>query len=52
VQRFASELIEYFKGNHASVLEAIRSTGALPDGDEMDKGLTSFLEAFDTGKVA
>jgi F-type H+-transporting ATPase subunit alpha len=51
VQRFATELIEYFKGNHAAVLEAIRTKGALPDGDELDRGLTSFLEGFDTGKV-
>jgi F-type H+-transporting ATPase subunit alpha len=51
VQRFATELIEYFKGNHASVLDAIRTKGALPDGDELDKGLTSFVEGFDTGKV-
>jgi F-type H+-transporting ATPase subunit alpha len=51
VQRFATELIEYFKGNHASVLDAIRTKGALPDGDELDKGLASFLEGFDTGKV-
>jgi F-type H+/Na+-transporting ATPase subunit alpha len=51
VQRFATELIEYFKGNHASVLETIRTKGALPDGDELDRGLTSFLEGFDTGKV-
>ncbi|HEY3845452.1 MAG TPA: F0F1 ATP synthase subunit alpha [Acidimicrobiales bacterium] len=51
VQRFATELIEYFKGNHAAVLDAIGSTGALPDGDELDQGLTSFLEGFDTGKV-
>ncbi len=51
VQRFAGELIEYFKGNHPGVLEAIRTNGALPDGDELDKGLTSFVEGFDTGKV-
>jgi len=51
VQRFATELIEYFKGNHAAVLDAIRTKGALPDGDELDRGLTSFLEGFDTGKV-
>jgi F-type H+-transporting ATPase subunit alpha len=51
VQRFATELIEYFKGNHASVLESIRTKGALPDGDELDRGLTSFVEGFDTGKV-
>ena len=51
VQRFETELVEYFKGNHPGVLEAIRTTGALPDGDELDKGLASFLEGFDTGKV-
>jgi F-type H+-transporting ATPase subunit alpha len=51
VQRFATELIEYFKGNHATVLDDIRNKGALPDGDELDRGLTSFLEGFDTGKV-
>jgi F-type H+-transporting ATPase subunit alpha len=51
VQRFATELIEYFKGNHADVLEAVREKGALPDGDELDRGLTSFVEGFDTGKV-
>ena len=39
VQRFETELIEYFKGNHPIVLETIRTTGALPDGDELDKGL-------------
>ena len=51
MRRFESELIEYFKANHAGVLEAIRSTGALPEGDELDRGLTKFLEGFDTGKV-
>jgi F-type H+-transporting ATPase subunit alpha len=51
VQRFATELIEYFKGNVPGVLDTIRTTGALPDGDELDKGLTAFLEGFDTGKV-
>jgi F-type H+-transporting ATPase subunit alpha len=51
VQRFATELIEYFKGNVPGVLDTIRTTGALPEGDELDKGLTAFLEGFDTGKV-
>ena len=51
VQRFATELVEYFKGNHPSVFETIRTKGALPDGDELDRGLTSFVEGFDTGKV-
>jgi F-type H+-transporting ATPase subunit alpha len=51
VQRFAAELIEYFKGNHATVLDDIRTKGALPDGDELDRGLAAFVEGFDTGKV-
>src|SRR5580658_6700079 len=51
VQRFATELIEYFKANHPAVLEAIRTTGQLADTDALDKGLASFLEGFDTGKV-
>jgi hypothetical protein len=33
------------------VFETIRTTGAMPDDDEIDKGLTTFLEGFDTGKV-
>ncbi len=51
VQRFGNELIEYFKGNQPEVLEHIRTTGTMPDGDALDKGLTSFLDGFDTGKV-
>ena len=51
VQRFGQELIEYFKGNHAGVLETIRSTGAMPEGDEIDKGLQAFVDGFDTGKA-
>ena len=44
-------MVEYFQGNYAGVLETIRTKGALPDGDELDKGLAAFLEGFDTGKV-
>jgi F-type H+-transporting ATPase subunit alpha len=51
VRRFALELKEYFKGNHPAVLESIRSKGALPDGDELEQGLRSFVDGFDTGKV-
>ncbi len=51
VQRFGNELIEYFKANQPSVLETIRDTGALGDEGELEKGLKSFLDGFDTGKV-
>ena len=39
------------QGNHPDVLEHIRTTGGMPDADTLDKGLTTFLEGFDTGKV-
>jgi F-type H+-transporting ATPase subunit alpha len=51
VRRFEMELIEFLKANHASVLDTIRSTGALPEEGEIDKALGAFLETFDTGKV-
>jgi F-type H+-transporting ATPase subunit alpha len=51
VQRYETELIEYLKANHASVLDDIRSTGALPDEGLIDKALSAFKETFDTGKV-
>ena len=51
VRRFSVEVVEYFRANHPAVLEAVRTTGNLPGGDEIDKGLTTFLEGFDTGKV-
>ena len=51
VQRFATEVVEYFKGNQPDVLEHIRTTGGMPDTDALDKGLKTFLEGFDTGKV-
>jgi F-type H+-transporting ATPase subunit alpha len=51
VRRFSVEVVEYFRANHPAVLEAVRTTGNLPGDDEIDKGLTTFLEGFDTGKV-
>jgi F-type H+-transporting ATPase subunit alpha len=50
VQRFGVEMIEYFRANHPSVLETIRTTGALGDESEIETGLKSFLDSFDTGK--
>src|SRR5277367_1768571 len=50
-RRFSVEVVEYFRANHPAGLESVRTTGNLPSGDELDKGLTTFLEGFDTGKV-
>jgi len=51
VRRFELELRENFRGNHAELLEEIRTTGKLPDEAEMDKAIQAFLDAFDTGEV-
>jgi F-type H+/Na+-transporting ATPase subunit alpha len=52
VRRFESELRAYFKANHAELLEHIRTSGNLPEGDALDKALQAFLDGFDTGSVA
>ena len=52
VRRFETELREHFRANHADLLTQIRTTGALPDTDRIDKGLQSFLDAFDVGTGA
>ena len=47
IGRFERELREYFKARHASVLDAIADTGGLPEGDEMEAGITAFKETFE-----
>jgi len=52
VQRYEREVREHFQANHADLLETIRTTGALPEGDALDRALRSFTDAFDTGEDA
>ena len=52
VQRFEAELRNFFKANHADLLEQIRTTGALPDTDKMDGAMRTFVEGFDTSESA
>jgi F-type H+-transporting ATPase subunit alpha len=51
VQRFESELRGFFRANHADILDGIRSTGKLPEGEILATALKSFVDSFDTGKV-
>ncbi len=51
VQRYESEVREFFRANHADLLEYIRTTGKLPEGDKIETALRSFTESFDTGKA-
>ena len=53
MQRFESELLELLPGRHADLPRAtIRTTGALPEGDELDDGAAapSSRRSFDTGE--
>ncbi len=51
VQRYESEVRAFFRANHSDILEVIRTSGKLPDGDKLETALRSFTDAFDTGKV-
>jgi F-type H+/Na+-transporting ATPase subunit alpha len=48
VRRFERELREYFRTRHSDVLTGIRSSGKLPEGDEMVAGIKGFKETFKT----
>jgi len=50
VQRYESELRGFFRASHADLLDTIRTSGKLPEGDAMDKALRTFNDGFDTGK--
>ncbi|MEE8330978.1 MAG: F0F1 ATP synthase subunit alpha [Acidimicrobiia bacterium] len=52
VARFESELSDYFNSRHAAVLETIRSTGKLPEGDEMATAVAQFAESFTASVTA
>ncbi len=51
VQRFESEVRAFFRANHSDILDGIRTSGKLPEGDKLETALRSFTDAFDAGKV-
>jgi F-type H+-transporting ATPase subunit alpha len=46
VRRFENELLEYFRTRKSDVLESIRTTGALPDGDAVADAVKAFKNEF------
>jgi F-type H+-transporting ATPase subunit alpha len=50
VQRYEAEVRSYFRSHHADILDGIRDTGKLPEGDKLEMALRSFTDQFDTGK--
>jgi F-type H+/Na+-transporting ATPase subunit alpha len=49
VQRYESEIRASFRANHADLLEHIRTTGTLPEGDALEKAVRTFTESFGAG---
>ena len=46
VKRFESDLLDYLRGRHAALLETIRTTGAIPEGDELADAVAAFKGEF------
>ncbi len=51
VQRYEVELRAYFRAKHADILEGVRTSGKLPEGDKLETALRAFTDAFDARKV-
>ncbi|HEX7443219.1 MAG TPA: F0F1 ATP synthase subunit alpha, partial [Acidimicrobiales bacterium] len=51
VQRYEAEVRAYFRANHADILDGIRTSGKLPEGDVLADALRKFTDTFDSGKV-
>ncbi len=49
VQHYETGIRAYFRANHADLLDHIRTTGTLPDGDALEKAVRSYTESFDAG---
>jgi F-type H+/Na+-transporting ATPase subunit alpha len=46
VRRFETGLLEWFRTRHNDILDAIRTTGAIPDESALEVGIKSFAEQF------
>jgi F-type H+-transporting ATPase subunit alpha len=51
VKRFEQELHEYIRTRHGAILDAVRDTGALPEGDELADAVSAFKEQFQPTEV-
>ena len=46
VRRFESDLLEDFRTRHVDILDTIKSTGQLPEGDKLELAITDFKARF------
>ncbi len=52
VRRFEAELLEWFRTRHSDILDAIVSSGKIPDEDALEEGVKAFAEQFQTTEEA
>ncbi|MDP9402533.1 MAG: F0F1 ATP synthase subunit alpha [Actinomycetota bacterium] len=52
VRRFEAELLEWFRTRHSDILDAIASSGKIPDEDALEEGVKAFAEQFQTTEEA
>ena len=50
VQRFEEELLVWFRTRHNDILDAIRTTGVLPDEAALEAGIKAFADGFVTSE--
>ena len=50
IARAENEFRDFVRVRHSHVLEGIRRTGSLPDGDDLDVAIAAFKEAFGGGE--
>jgi F-type H+-transporting ATPase subunit alpha len=46
IRRFEGDMHEWFQARHGALLDQIRATGALPDGDELAEDMADFKQTF------
>jgi len=46
IRRFETDMHEWFQARHGSLVDNIRSPGALPAGDELADAMADFKETF------
>ncbi len=46
VKAFVSELLTYMHSEHASLMDKLGETGQLPDANELDKAISTFVDRF------
>ncbi len=46
VKRFESDLLSFVRGRHPQILDHIRTTGDVPEGDALEKAVATFKDEF------